>query len=56
MHLEFTVGAFRADVAVVRGGKVVLAFEVFVTHAIGARKALDLPVPWLEVESDDSPP
>ena len=52
VHLEFTVGAFRADVAVIRGGQVVLAFEVFVTHEIGVRKALDLPVPWLEVAAN----
>jgi len=31
---------------------VVLAFEVFVTHKIGAHKALDLPVPWLEVAAN----
>jgi len=52
VHLEVTVGTFRADVAVVRAGQVVLAFEVFVTHEIGVRKAQDLPVPWLEVAAN----
>ena len=47
--LEVPVGPYRADVAVLRRGEVVLAFEVYVTHAVGAEKAAGLDVPWLEV-------
>ncbi|MDL2345530.1 competence protein CoiA family protein [Deinococcus sp. MIMF12] len=49
---EITVKGFRADVGIVRGGEVVLAFEVYVTHEVGGEKALGLPVPWLEVAAN----
>jgi len=49
---ELAVEGFRVDVGVKRDGQVVLAFEVFVTHAVGATKALTLKVPWLEVSAN----
>lgn len=48
---ELTIDGFRADVGVRRAGQAVLAFEVYVTHAVGSVKALSLPVPWLEVSA-----
>lgn len=46
---EVVIGSFRADVGVVRDGRPVLAFEVYVTHEVGEDKGRRLAVPWIEV-------
>ncbi|GGR17447.1 hypothetical protein GCM10008957_32690 [Deinococcus ruber] len=46
---------FRADVAVVRDQRVVMVFEVYVSHAVDLQKAAALEaagVPWVELEAD----
>ena len=49
---EVAVQNYRADVALLRGGKVIFAFEVYVTHEVSGEKALGLQVPWLEVAAN----
>lgn len=51
---EVGIGAYRADVAALRGGQVVVAFEVYVTHAISGEKASALSIPWFEVSGHSS--
>lgn len=49
---EVTVGAYRADVAVLgASGEALFALEVFHAHRVDAEKAAGLTVPWIEVTS-----
>lgn len=49
---EVTVGAYRADVAVLgASGEPLFALEVFHMHRVDAEKATGLRLPWIEVTS-----
>jgi hypothetical protein len=52
--VERDVGELRGDVVLLQGGHVAGVLEVFVSHAVGARKAEEfsrLQVPWVEVDA-----
>ncbi|MBX0330493.1 competence protein CoiA [Oscillochloris sp. ZM17-4] len=52
--VEFTLGSLRPDIALLKGGRVVAAIEVVVTHAMGDDKKRMLgeaAVPWVELEA-----
>lgn len=42
-----------ADIALLQGGRVAMAIEVHVTHAVDARKAGEMGIPWAEVQGEE---
>ena len=54
VEVEYRIGTFRPDLALLREGQVIGAIEVLVTHAVDERKAKyfeDNRIPWLEMRA-----
>lgn len=51
VDVEEASGDFRVDVMGYRGSNAALAIEVVVTNSVGAKKARELTVPWIELDA-----
>ena len=55
--MEYTISNRRPDIALLDGGNVIAAIEVFVTHRVSEVKAehlASLGIPWMEVRASET--